>query len=175
MELLFWLVVWIMVSVVVGVVARSRGRSGIGFFFVSFLLSPILALIVLLLIRNYTEEGRQWEMNREKTRSDTQMTTRDFEAGTEARLAQLERLTLLWKNGALTDIEFKTQKENLLRLDLGLDTALTKPVPEAKRNKTQIFGICPNCRSTIEIDAVVCSRCATSSAADPKWRPQPIQ
>jgi len=41
-------VVWVTVSIIVGVAANSRGRNGVGWFFVSLLLSPIIALLLLL-------------------------------------------------------------------------------------------------------------------------------
>lgn len=42
------LILWLVISIVVGVGAGSRGRSGIGWFFISVLLSPVLALLLLL-------------------------------------------------------------------------------------------------------------------------------
>jgi hypothetical protein len=42
---------WVVFSVLVGVVASSRGRSGVGFFFLSLLLSPLVGLIVVLVMK----------------------------------------------------------------------------------------------------------------------------
>jgi ABC-type transport system involved in cytochrome c biogenesis permease subunit len=42
------LIVWVVVSIIVGIAAGSRGRNGVGWFFVSILLSPVLALLLLL-------------------------------------------------------------------------------------------------------------------------------
>jgi drug/metabolite transporter (DMT)-like permease len=41
-------ILWVMVSIIIGVAANSRGRNGVGWFFVSLLLSPIIALLLLL-------------------------------------------------------------------------------------------------------------------------------
>jgi hypothetical protein len=43
-------VLWIFVSIMVGFVARSRGRNGVGWFFISILLTPGLATLLLLLV-----------------------------------------------------------------------------------------------------------------------------
>ena len=53
MELvLFWLVFailfWLMFPIVVGIIANSRNRSGFGWFLLSVLISPVLALILVL-------------------------------------------------------------------------------------------------------------------------------
>ena len=42
------LIVWVIVSIIVGIAANARGRNGVGWFFVSILLSPVLALLLLL-------------------------------------------------------------------------------------------------------------------------------
>ncbi len=41
---------WLVFSVVVAVAASSRGRSGFGWFLLSFILSPLLAIILVLVL-----------------------------------------------------------------------------------------------------------------------------
>jgi hypothetical protein len=41
---------WILCSIVVGVIANSRGRGTLTWFFVSVLISPLLALILVLVM-----------------------------------------------------------------------------------------------------------------------------
>ena len=41
---------WVIVSLIVAVVANGKGRSGVGFFFLSLITSPIIALIILLVV-----------------------------------------------------------------------------------------------------------------------------
>ena len=48
MEYVFF---WIVFSIVVAIVARSKGRSGIAWFFLSFLISPLLSLILVLVLK----------------------------------------------------------------------------------------------------------------------------
>jgi hypothetical protein len=52
----FVLFIWLIISVVVGVAANSRGRSGFGWFLISVFLSPILALLFLLVFPPLTHE-----------------------------------------------------------------------------------------------------------------------
>ena len=41
---------WLLLSIVIGVVASSKGRSGIGYFLLSFFLSPLIGLIIVLVL-----------------------------------------------------------------------------------------------------------------------------
>ena len=45
-------VFWVALSVAVGVFASSRGRSGVGWFFLSLLISPVLGLLFLAVTRD---------------------------------------------------------------------------------------------------------------------------
>ena len=42
------IVFWVLFCVVVAVIANSKGRSGIAWFFLSVLISPVLGLILVL-------------------------------------------------------------------------------------------------------------------------------
>ena len=42
---------WVAFCIVVAIVARSKGRSGIAWFFLSFLISPLLSLILVLVLK----------------------------------------------------------------------------------------------------------------------------
>ena len=54
MEIAFF---WILFSVVIAIGAGSRGRSGIGWFFLSLIFSPLLALILLLLLPSLRQDA----------------------------------------------------------------------------------------------------------------------
>lgn len=43
-----WLLLWIVPSVGVGWIAGQKGRSGLGFFVLSLLISPVIAILVLI-------------------------------------------------------------------------------------------------------------------------------
>ena len=49
MEIVVWVLLWLIFCVLVAVYANSKGRSGIGFFLISALLSPLIGLIIALL------------------------------------------------------------------------------------------------------------------------------
>ena len=59
MEVIITLVVWGLLSWGVAEMASSRGRSWFGFFLLSFLLSPLLGLIVVLVMKNVTQEVKK--------------------------------------------------------------------------------------------------------------------
>ena len=41
-------IIWLFLSVVAGVIASNKGRSGIGFFLLSVILSPLIGIIAAL-------------------------------------------------------------------------------------------------------------------------------
>lgn len=43
---------WIVLSVLAGVLAENKGRSGVGFFFLSLVLSPLIGLIAAAVVEN---------------------------------------------------------------------------------------------------------------------------
>ncbi|MFC1234438.1 hypothetical protein [Vibrio sp. F74] len=47
---MFVVIMWLVFAVLVGVYASNKGRSGVGLFFVSLILSPIIGLIIALIM-----------------------------------------------------------------------------------------------------------------------------
>ena len=43
-----WVIIWIFLSILVGVFASSKERNGIGWFFLSLIITPLIAFIILL-------------------------------------------------------------------------------------------------------------------------------
>lgn len=133
-----FLTVWAGLSWGVAELAISRGRSGVGFFFLSFLVSPLLALIVVLVMNNLVEENAQESKRRhEETRREIDR-KRDHEKQLESLRAltaaqvghansqvietgsphsvadELTKLAALLDKGILSPEEFKQQKKILL-------------------------------------------------------------
>jgi hypothetical protein len=52
---------WILFSIAVGILASNRGRSGIAWFFLSLLISPLLGLIFVLVTKNLAKEQEKEE------------------------------------------------------------------------------------------------------------------
>ena len=50
------LVIWIIFSIIAGAIADHKGRSGIGFFFLSLLLSPLIGIIAALVAKPSIEK-----------------------------------------------------------------------------------------------------------------------
>ncbi len=47
---------WIVLSVVVGAVAGKKGRTGVGWFLLALVTSPLIAGVILLLVGDYAPE-----------------------------------------------------------------------------------------------------------------------
>lgn len=54
-------IIWTCLALVVGAVAKTRERSGFGWFVLAFLISPLLALIFVLVLRDLRAERLQKE------------------------------------------------------------------------------------------------------------------
>lgn len=139
MELMTVFAIWVLLCVGVALLADSRGRSFWGFFLLSFVFSPLLGLIVILVMKNLTEEAgkeaarRQDEERREleqKREHEKQLESlralATFQAGhsvskpaepiTAPTLAdELTKLAALRDKGVLSSEEFEQQKKHLLK------------------------------------------------------------
>jgi len=49
-------VIWFILCICVGAYANGKGRSGIGFFFLSFFLSPLIGFIIALISKSNEKE-----------------------------------------------------------------------------------------------------------------------
>src|SRR5437867_839422 len=58
-------VVYFLLAIGVGALASSRGRSGLGYFLLSMLLSPLLGLIVVLVTSDLAEQAKKERLRRE--------------------------------------------------------------------------------------------------------------
>ncbi len=118
--------------------AISRGRSGVGFFFLSLFMSPILGIIVLLVMKNLAEENsrllalryeetrreldrkREHEKQLESLRALTaaqvgHASSQIHEPGAPHSVAdELTKLAALLDRGILSPEEFQQQKKQLL-------------------------------------------------------------
>lgn len=53
------LLIWCVFCVVVGIAANARGRSGFGWFLLALVISPLIALVLVLVMRDLRREQRQ--------------------------------------------------------------------------------------------------------------------
>lgn len=138
MEVVVFILIWIVFACGVGLWADSRGRSVVGFFCLSFLTSPILAGIVLLIMSDKNEEARKEKEQEEKlkqadlarkeehekqleslraiTAAATGAKSQDEEGKTRTAAEEIERLHKLLKDGILNQEEFDAAKKRTLGL-----------------------------------------------------------
>ncbi len=64
MELFFFLVIWAGLAFLLGSMAESRGKSFVGFFLLSFVMSPLLSFIVLMVTKDEKEAARKAEQEK---------------------------------------------------------------------------------------------------------------
>jgi hypothetical protein len=139
-ELLTLVVIWGLMCWGVAALASSRGRSGFGFFLLSFFFSPLLGLIVVLVMSNLAENSaKESERQREEERREFDR-KREHEKQLESLRAitssqasrastptagaplvtrsvadELAKLASLRDKGILSAEEFEEQKKQLLR------------------------------------------------------------
>lgn len=54
-----WIILWFIFAILVGIYANSKGRSGVGFFFLSVILSPLIGLIIALIAKPNIQKVEQ--------------------------------------------------------------------------------------------------------------------
>jgi hypothetical protein len=122
------LLTWVLLSWGVGVLASSRGRSGIGFGLLSFVTSPLIGVIVVLVIKDLeAEKERQYIAKREHEKQlesikviaqasagNSALTKSSSVAQPFSVADELTKLGALKEKGLLTEEEFSAQKQQLL-------------------------------------------------------------
>ena len=183
------LIIWGLLAWGVSALAISRGRSGVGFFLLSFLFSPLLGLVVVLVMRDLVDENakanarNRQEESRERLRREeherqlesikaiaapqkADMSRPQASTATSALVAdEIRKLGALRAEGLLTDAEFQTQKSALL----APSPIQTRPPETAETSETKVTappieknGTCPNCYLTIPLLSKNCPRCKSN-------------
>jgi hypothetical protein len=76
--------IWLVLAAAVAYFADSRGRSGMGFFFLSVILSPLLGFIVLLVTKDLKAEEEKEKLQREEREREEQRHREDHEKQLES-------------------------------------------------------------------------------------------
>ena len=188
MEFFTVFVIWGLMCWGVAALAGTRGRSSFGFFLLSFVFSPLLGLIVVLVMKNLTEEtARETEKGREDERRELDR-RREHEkqleslravtashpsrpiqaiepAGTGSIADELTKLAALRDKGILSPSEFDTQKARLLGHSLE-----ARPTPTIGASAainipaTTDLSTFDSCKS-----ALIRAGCRVSSPSDDTW------
>jgi hypothetical protein len=136
MEVFWVFFIWGLFALGVAILADSRGRSGLGFFLLSFCLSPITGLIVVLVMKNLTEEHAKEAIRRREADAKEEQRRREHEAHLESIRAitskkeessnnlpsaatlsiadEIRKLGELKSAGLLSEEEFASEKKKLL-------------------------------------------------------------
>ena len=202
MELFVLVVFWALLAWGVAALANSRGRSSIGFFLLSFVLSPLLGLIVILIMRNLAEEDVKAASRKLDTETKERLRNQEHERQLESIKAiavpQLQRTTQvpttpsiissvadeirklgqLRAEGLLTDAEFQSQKSLLLghtlRKIADSQEPLSSEIKEPDVEITHHLGLCPNCTSKIPLLSKKCPECTANFQEGSIWVVKPI-
>lgn len=124
----FVLILWFLLSLGVGALASSRGQSGIGFGLLSFVTSPLIGVIVVLIIKDLNaEKDRQYLAKREHEKqlesikaiaqskiSNPSAIKDGFGSQPFSVADEPTKLGVLKEKGLLTEEEFSAQKQLLL-------------------------------------------------------------
>ena len=117
----FFFVIWLLFAIGIGAAAISRGRSGFLFGLLSFIMSPVVALILLALMPDLARQEKEESQRREDAQRDHQRELEAIKAvakptGPASLADELEKLSSLKDRGLLTQREFDEQKLRLLRI-----------------------------------------------------------
>lgn len=126
---------WFVFALVVGFLAINKGRSGMGFFILSILISPLLSFIILLVL-GVSEEGlyRNGELKRcsnckefvklgaleckhcgnDLSNNHKVLHTNKNDSKKEDKITKLIELSKLLEKGLITQEEFEKSKKELL-------------------------------------------------------------
>ena len=122
------ILLWLLCAAGVAAIANSRGRSGFGYFLLSFFLTPVIGLILVLVTNNLTEEAKKEQLRREEHERqlesikaiaarpvDTAHLPDEAPLPSKSVAEELTQLAALRDKGILTEAEFQSQKASLLR------------------------------------------------------------
>ena len=135
------LLIWILFSFLIASLASKKGRSGIAFFFLALLTSPILSLIILgvagdssHLIRKRENEQRAKEDRRRASTKRQEIIEEENSSNSSSVYENLGKIGDLLEKGVLTKDEFDLEKQKILGQQNTQET-----VTEQKKMLTQDF------------------------------------
>ena len=106
---------WVFFTFLVTAVASSKGRSGCAWFFISLIISPLIAIIIIACMGD-SDEKKEKEMKQFVKISEEERTKNQNEqTAPENNIAdQLIKLADMKEKGLLTDAEYEEAKGKLL-------------------------------------------------------------
>jgi len=130
------LIVWIICAIAAGIVADNKGRNGVLWGLLTFLLTPLL-LIIVLVLQPVDLRPRSPDSNtgRYVNRPQSVISPNEKSRADPSQLAtNLEKLVEIYKQGHLTDEEFSKAKARLIEGDYRLGGLISHPTETVQSN-----------------------------------------
>lgn len=110
----FGFLFWFVISIVVGAVASNKGRSGIGWFFISLLITPIISLIILLCIGDSDEKKEASLKKAMSVINQEKKIKQDDTLTQEQAITELEKAKKLLALEVISQEEYDAKKAELM-------------------------------------------------------------
>lgn len=137
----FGFIIYVALCFVVYAVANSKGRSGCGWFFLSLLISPLIAIIIVAIIGDTDEKRRETlrsdiETTEEikKRMSETASVAPPPASAKDEAIAELKRSKELLDLGVITQEEYDSRKEELLPILMGKEESISSTTQKPEPN-----------------------------------------
>jgi len=110
--------IWFVLSIVIGFLASAHGRSPVLWIILAFVISPLLAGIILYLIpdlfKEEEKEIKQQEIIQKETEKQDKKVYEENKIASSEVIIAMEKLTLLNNKKIISDIEFNGRKLKLI-------------------------------------------------------------
>ena len=111
---IFVFIVWIVFSIMVTAVASAKGRSGCAWFFISLIISPLLAIIVIACLGDSKEKKEEEIKQFVKISEDVKNSNNEASHVEKPSVTdQLVKLAEMKEKGLLTDAEYEEAKKKI--------------------------------------------------------------
>jgi hypothetical protein len=157
---------WVGFAVVAGVAANARGRSGIGWFFLSLVISPLLSLLLVLVMKRIEPEAASHTYQAAQPQAQTQSQTRarfDATLSTPAQKKCPDCAEMVQAEAKICRFcrhEFPKPEPKPELVGFGLSRGASAVLPGVKT--------CPACYADNTAEWSICKRCGEKLPDSPE-------
>lgn len=111
------ILIWLVFALIVGAIGNGRTIGFGGAFLLALLLSPLLGFIIVLFYPSKESQQRSLEQQQMQTQILQSMAASQSSSNTSGQLSiadEIHKLKTLYDAGAITELEFASQKQKLL-------------------------------------------------------------